>query len=318
MSRRRRQDRPRVVAAIAGVRPPPRAGRHPRQRHPRHLRRAPSTRTAAGTCSTALPGGPLIPGWPPPQVARPRPRRRARSAASPASKLLAADIIVTNFHSLGTGDDAGRPARQARPRRHRLHRRRRGPHRRRRRPTSGCSRTSRSARTLLMSRVLHPPRRQADRRRRRLPLPAHRLHRRRQRQEPARAPLRARHRPDHLRDRLARRPPRRDRRPRGLAGRPGRRAQAWRDHREIHRADPPVMRIVRAALDRQASCSTRSSRACCSPRSASARRADRRDRQRARHPLRRHCITRMGEAADQAISAALRVRHRRPSRASRS
>jgi superfamily II DNA or RNA helicase/very-short-patch-repair endonuclease len=57
----------------------------------------------------ALPSGPLLPGCPPPKVLT---LSRDREEGVPMAirdvtreQLLAADIIVTNFHSLGTGDD---------------------------------------------------------------------------------------------------------------------------------------------------------------------------------------------------------------------
>ena len=51
-----------------------------------------------------LPGGPLIPGWPPPQV-RTLDRDEGPIRDVIRDQLLAADIILTNFHSLGTGED---------------------------------------------------------------------------------------------------------------------------------------------------------------------------------------------------------------------
>lgn len=57
----------------------------------------------------ALPGGPLLPGCPPPKVlVLDREREDFKLAAIKdvtRDQLLAADIIVTNFHSLGTGAD---------------------------------------------------------------------------------------------------------------------------------------------------------------------------------------------------------------------
>lgn len=52
----------------------------------------------------ALPNGPLIPGCRPPQV---QTLDRSEGAIRDIThdKLLAADVIITNFHSLGTGDD---------------------------------------------------------------------------------------------------------------------------------------------------------------------------------------------------------------------
>lgn len=51
-----------------------------------------------------LPGGPLIPGWPPPTV-RTLDRDEGPIRDVTREQLLAADIILTNFHSLGTGED---------------------------------------------------------------------------------------------------------------------------------------------------------------------------------------------------------------------
>ncbi len=51
-----------------------------------------------------LPGGPLIPGFPPPEV-RTLDREEGSVRGVTRQELMAADIIVTNFHSLGTGDD---------------------------------------------------------------------------------------------------------------------------------------------------------------------------------------------------------------------
>ena len=52
-----------------------------------------------------LPGGALIPGCPPPAV-RVLDRDDGPIRDVPRDELLAADILVTNFHSLGTGEDA--------------------------------------------------------------------------------------------------------------------------------------------------------------------------------------------------------------------
>jgi superfamily II DNA or RNA helicase len=52
-----------------------------------------------------LPGGPLIPGCRPPSV-RTLDREEGTVRGITREALLAADIIVTNFHSLGTGEDA--------------------------------------------------------------------------------------------------------------------------------------------------------------------------------------------------------------------
>ena len=78
-----------------------------------------------------LPGGPLIPGMPPPKVLHARPRRWRPSRDVTREQLLGADVIVTNFHSLGTGEDPDDLLAKLGARRHRLHRGRRGPHRRR-------------------------------------------------------------------------------------------------------------------------------------------------------------------------------------------
>jgi superfamily II DNA or RNA helicase len=51
-----------------------------------------------------LPGGPLIPGAPPPEV-RVLDRDDGPVRSVTRDELLANDILVTNFHSLGTGDD---------------------------------------------------------------------------------------------------------------------------------------------------------------------------------------------------------------------
>jgi superfamily II DNA or RNA helicase len=51
-----------------------------------------------------LPGGPLIPGSPPPRVLTLDREEGAIKNVS-VDQLLAADVILTNFHSLGTGDD---------------------------------------------------------------------------------------------------------------------------------------------------------------------------------------------------------------------
>jgi superfamily II DNA or RNA helicase/very-short-patch-repair endonuclease len=59
---------------------------------------------AVGNVLYGLPGGPLIPGSRPPSV-RTLDRDEAPIRDVSRAELLAADIIVTNFHSLGTGDD---------------------------------------------------------------------------------------------------------------------------------------------------------------------------------------------------------------------
>lgn len=51
-----------------------------------------------------LPGGPLIPGSPPPKVLT-LDREEGAIKNVTREQLLAADVILTNFHSLGTGDD---------------------------------------------------------------------------------------------------------------------------------------------------------------------------------------------------------------------
>lgn len=51
-----------------------------------------------------LPGGPLIPGVPPPKVLT-LDREEGAIKDITRDQLLAADVILTNFHSLGTGDD---------------------------------------------------------------------------------------------------------------------------------------------------------------------------------------------------------------------
>jgi Helicase conserved C-terminal domain len=51
-----------------------------------------------------LPGGPLIPGSPPPKVLA-LDREEGAIKNITREQLLAADVILTNFHSLGTGDD---------------------------------------------------------------------------------------------------------------------------------------------------------------------------------------------------------------------
>lgn len=59
---------------------------------------------AVGNVLYGLPGGPLIPGCRPPQV-RTLDRDEAPIRDVTREQLLAADIIVTNFHSLGDGSD---------------------------------------------------------------------------------------------------------------------------------------------------------------------------------------------------------------------
>jgi superfamily II DNA or RNA helicase len=52
-----------------------------------------------------LPGGPLIPGMPPPKVLT-LDREDGAIKNITRERLLGADVILTNFHSLGTGDDS--------------------------------------------------------------------------------------------------------------------------------------------------------------------------------------------------------------------
>lgn len=59
---------------------------------------------AVGNALYGLPNGPLIPGCKPPKVLT-LDRDDGPVRAVTREQLLAADIIVTNFHSLGTGDD---------------------------------------------------------------------------------------------------------------------------------------------------------------------------------------------------------------------
>ena len=59
---------------------------------------------AVGNVLYGLPGGPLIPGCRPPQV-RTLDRDAGPIRGVTREQLLAADVIVTNFHSLGTGED---------------------------------------------------------------------------------------------------------------------------------------------------------------------------------------------------------------------
>lgn len=60
--------------------------------------------SAVGNVLYALPGGPLIPGSPPPRVLT-LDREQGAIRGVTRERLLAADVIVTNFHSLGSGDD---------------------------------------------------------------------------------------------------------------------------------------------------------------------------------------------------------------------
>jgi superfamily II DNA or RNA helicase len=59
---------------------------------------------AVGNALYGLPNGPLIPGSPPPKVLT-LDREEGAIRSTTHAKLTAADIILTNFHSLGTGDD---------------------------------------------------------------------------------------------------------------------------------------------------------------------------------------------------------------------
>lgn len=60
--------------------------------------------SAVGNVLYGLPGGPLIPGSPPPRVLT-LDREQGVIRGVTRDQLLAADVIVTNFHSLGTGED---------------------------------------------------------------------------------------------------------------------------------------------------------------------------------------------------------------------
>jgi superfamily II DNA or RNA helicase/very-short-patch-repair endonuclease len=62
--------------------------------------------TTTGNVLYGLPGGPLIPGAPPPRVLT-LDREDGAIRAIGRDDLLAADIIVTNFHALGDGTAAG-------------------------------------------------------------------------------------------------------------------------------------------------------------------------------------------------------------------
>jgi superfamily II DNA or RNA helicase len=57
-----------------------------------------------GNVLYGLPTGPLLPGCPPPSVLTLDRKERAIRAVT-RSQLLAADVIITNFHSLGSGDE---------------------------------------------------------------------------------------------------------------------------------------------------------------------------------------------------------------------
>ena len=213
LPRRRQASRVRDVGR-ARARPrsaSPRAWRSPAGAHGRHARAASSAARSTGR-STTRRSATSCTGCP---AARSSPaagrRRSERSTATTApirdvtrDELLAADVIVTNFHSLGTGEDPDDLLAKLAPddidfivvdEAH----------------IAAADSYQRAVRALRRRadaadvRLLPAPRRQAHRRRRRLPLPAHRLDRRRQRQEPPRAAVRARRRADDLRDGLARR-----------------------------------------------------------------------------------------------------------------
>jgi len=59
---------------------------------------------AVGNVLYGLPGGPLIPGSRPPRVLS-LDREHGAISRVPRERLLGSDVIVTNFHSLGTGED---------------------------------------------------------------------------------------------------------------------------------------------------------------------------------------------------------------------
>lgn len=58
----------------------------------------------SGNALYALPGGPLIPGMPPPKVLT-LDREDGTMRGITRDELLSADVIVTNFHSVGNGND---------------------------------------------------------------------------------------------------------------------------------------------------------------------------------------------------------------------
>lgn len=60
---------------------------------------------AVGNVLYGLPGGPLIPGCRPPRV-RTLDREEGAIRGITRQQLLSTDVIITNFHSLGTGEDA--------------------------------------------------------------------------------------------------------------------------------------------------------------------------------------------------------------------
>lgn len=61
---------------------------------------------AVGNVVVGLPGGPMLPGVQAPSVLT-LDREEGSIRAVPRARLLAADVIVTNFHSLGTGEEPG-------------------------------------------------------------------------------------------------------------------------------------------------------------------------------------------------------------------
>jgi len=60
--------------------------------------------TVSGNVLYGLPGGPLIPGSPPPKVLT-LDREEGTIRGVSREEILSADVIVTNFHSLGDGSD---------------------------------------------------------------------------------------------------------------------------------------------------------------------------------------------------------------------
>ena len=214
------------------------------------------------------------------------PGRRARSAASTGNGCSRPDVIITNFHSLGTGDGRRRPPRQAETedidlivvdeahiaaadsyqRLFRRLRRRQGD------PDVG---------------LLPATGRPADRGRRRLPLPAHRLDRGREREEPPGAAVRPRRRADHLRDGVARRPPGGDPRAGGHPRPPQGRAPTVDDHGQVARADPAghARRARGPRPTEGAPAPGEAPRPLLRPR-GTPRGADRADRRGTRHPVR--------------------------------
>ncbi len=61
--------------------------------------------TVSGNVLYGLPGGPLIPGFPPPRVLT-LDREGGAIRGVSRENLLSADVLVTNFHSLGDGSDS--------------------------------------------------------------------------------------------------------------------------------------------------------------------------------------------------------------------